>query len=144
MGKSADRENLEQEMEQLRTALEAAQDEICQMVEERGILNEKLLVQARELRALSASHQLVQKDIHASEIDKLERQRMIQTQEQLRVSLEEMQVLVEELEDTNEGIRRMNARLEDRVAQRTREIEASRAQLAASEQRFRTLIESVP
>jgi PAS domain S-box-containing protein len=141
---------LRDEVEQLRTALEASSDEVAQLVEDRERLLGRITAQARDLQAAntayaqaSSSHRsdAAASDAAASVAAQLHSD---QEQEELRVAFEEMQVLTEELEVANDSLRETNRALDERVAERTRELERKNAALAESELRFRTLVEGIP
>lgn len=133
------------EIEQLRTALEASSDEMAQLTEDRDRLTRRLTAQARELQAANAAY--------AKATDVRERRpsadlatqiRSDQEQEELRVAFEEMQVLTEELEITNNSLQETNKALDRRVEERTVELENKNRALARSESRFRALVEGMP
>ncbi len=133
------------EVEQLRTALEASTEEVDRLAEERDRLLRRLTGQARELQAAniayskaSASHGLRTQAGVVAQIQSDE------DQEELRVAFEEMQVLTEELETANNSLLETNKALDRRVEERTVELESKNRALVESELRFRTLVEGMP
>ncbi|WP_294394009.1 HWE histidine kinase domain-containing protein [uncultured Sphingomonas sp.] len=133
------------EVEQLRTALEASADEVDRLVDERDRLLRRVTGQARELQAANTAYS------KASAVHELNTQAGLvaqlqsdQDQEELRVAFEEMQVLTEELETANNSLLETNKTLDRRVEERTRELEGKNRELGESEVRFRTLVEGIP
>ena len=84
------------EIEQLHTALEAKDDEIVRLVEDRDRLLGRVTTQARDLQSMSAAHAAARsQDRLEVDHDASVRLRSDQDQEELRVAFEEMQVLTE-------------------------------------------------
>jgi PAS domain S-box-containing protein len=134
---------LRDEIEQLRTALEASIEENARLVEDRDRLQNRVTILARELHATSLTLVSPAPSLEPLSPDALEAKHS-QTEEELRVAFEELQVLAEELELANAGLQHANEELESRVEARTREIAATSAELGRSELRFRTLVEGMP
>jgi len=133
------------EVEQLRTALEASGDEVERLAEDRDRLLRRLTAQARDLQAASTAY--VDAAAHhrvTAGPDLAAQHRSDQDQEELRVAFEEMQVLTEELESANNSLVETNKMLDRRVEERTAELAAKNAALTESELRFRTLVEGMP
>ena len=126
---------LRDEVEQLRTALENADEEMIHVVEHRNRLLARVASQARDLHAVNASYASVRKDL-ADADGKTGAQWEVRAQEQeeLRVAFEELQVVTEELEVANTNLRLSNQELDARVEERTQKIRESEA-------RFRGLVE---
>lgn len=136
---------LRDEVEQLRTALETSGDEIDRLVAERDRLLRRVTAQARELQAANSAYSQVSiSHGHAAQAGMAAQLRADQDQEELRVAFEEMQVLTEELETANNSLLETNKALDQRVEQRTVELETKNQALSESELRFRTLIEGIP
>ena len=136
---------LRDELEQLRTALEASSDEVSRLAEDRDRLMRRVTDQARDLQAANTaytkaatSHRLYSEAGTAAQVQS------DQDQEELRVAFEEMQVLTEELETANNSLHETNKALDRRVEERTRELEMKNQALVKSELRFRTLVEGMP
>lgn len=133
------------EIEQLRTALEASSEEVNRLVEDRDRLLRRVTVQARELQTANVLNVASQSDERRrSETALRVTLHATQEQEELRVAFEEMQVLTEELEVANNSLHETNKALDSRVEERTRELQAKNMALTESELRFRTLIEGMP
>ena len=133
------------EVEQLRTALEAASEEVDRLVEDRERLLRRVTGHARELQAANTAYTKASASHDLKTQAGLEAQfQSDQDQEELRVAFEEMQVLTEELETANNSLHEINKALDDRVEQRTRELETKNRALIESELRFRTLVEGIP
>ena len=142
-------ENLESrlsdEIEQLRTALEASLEEMARLAEDRDRLLRRVTEQSRELQSVNAAYRKAAfKDELAGAGATDAMIRHDQDQEELRVAFEEMQVLTEELESANDSLRQNNAALDRRVEERTEELAAKNLELLESEARFRTLVEGIP
>lgn len=132
------------EAEQLRTALGASEEEVARLAEDRDRLLRKLTTQARDLQAANAAYRksvVAQGESEAAQSIRLAANS--EEQEELRVAFEEMQVLTKELEVANASLHETNRALDQRVADRTRELAASNAELTESELRFRTLVEGM-
>lgn len=128
-------ERLQDEVEQLRTALEAAEEERTRLAEDRERLLRRLAAQSRDLQAADAAYREAGGNPH----------RLGESEEEeLRIAFEEMQVLTEELEVANNSLQDANRALDQRVAERTEEIQHKNDALAESELRFRTLVEGMP
>jgi PAS domain S-box-containing protein len=132
---------LADEVEQLRTALEAASDETAGLVEERDRLLRRVAAQARELQAAEAAYARDRPPEKTRPPAPLESE---PDHEELRVAFEELQVLTEELEVANTALHETNQSLDQRVRTRTQELEAKNTALSDSERRFRTLVEGIP
>jgi PAS domain S-box-containing protein len=136
---------LQDEVEQLRTALEASSDEAARLAEDRDRLLRRVTAQARDLQAANAAYSSASLGHERRIGDDLAAQlQSDQDQEELRVAFEELQVLTEELEVANNSLHETNRALDLRVQDRTQELEAKNTALADSEQRFRTLVEGIP
>jgi PAS domain S-box-containing protein len=136
---------LRDEVEQLRTALEASAEEATRLVEDRDRLLRRLTVQARELQAANAAYSKAGADERLrATLDQAAQSRWAGEQEELRVAFEEMQILTEELEVANNSLHHANKALDQRVQERTEELEVKNAALSESELRFRTLAEGIP
>ena len=140
-----ERVRLLDEVEQLRTALEASSDENDRLIEERDRLLRRVTEQARELRSANvayreaeAGHQL------STQAGRVAQLKTDQSEEELRVAFEELQVLTEELETANNSLLETNKALDQRVEERTRELTAKNRALTESELRFRILVEGIP
>lgn len=133
------------EIEQLRTALEASSDEVSRLADDRDRLLRRVATQARDLQAANSAYSSAifnqRQRLTASDAVEL---KSVAEQEELRVAFEEMQVLTEELEVANNSLHETNKALDRRVEERTRELEAKNIALAESESRFRTLAEGIP
>ncbi len=133
------------EIEQLRTALEASSDEVGRLVEDRDRLLRRVTAQARDLQAANAAYaDAVSRDAQRLGPTNPGLSPVDQEQEELRVAFEEMQVLTEELEVANDSLHQANKDLDRRVEDRTRELAVKNEALTQSELRFRTLIEGMP
>ena len=133
------------EVEQLRTALEASFDESAKLAEDRDRLLRRVTEQARELQAANRAYaraSVVSSDLR-SDTERAQ-ERTVETNEELRVAFEEMQVLTEELEVANTSLHEVNKTLDRRVEERTQQLEQKNAALRQSELRFRTLVEGMP
>jgi two-component system CheB/CheR fusion protein len=124
---------LHDEVEQLRTALEAAHEENAQLLHARDQLLLQLADQARDLHERPDAARAAEQVARQSE-----------TEEELRVAFEELQVLTEELEVANSGLQETNRELDRRIEQRMREIGDAHAALQASEASFRAITDLVP
>ena len=111
---------LRDEVEQLRTALEHADDEIHRLVEHRDRLLLRVAAQARDLHAINAAYAMARGSLAAETAERtsLELSRG-QEEEELRVAFEELQVVTEELEVANTSLREANHELDARVQERT-------------------------
>jgi PAS domain S-box-containing protein len=133
------------EVEQLRTALEASGEEVDRLVEDRDRLMRRVTGQARELQGANAAYSKAVATQGATvEAGRAAQIQSDHDQEELRVAFEEMQVLTEELETANNSLQEANKALDHRVEERTRELEAKNRALTESEARFRTLVEGIP
>jgi PAS domain S-box-containing protein len=145
-------QRLEDENEQLRVALEDLRENADTLSTERNLLADQLAARERELRGLQSQlahdHEVVVDALRSKlspssarlfdEVaDRAERAERNASEEELRVALEEMQVLAEELEDTNTALNLANQELDRRVAERTAALETVNQQLTRSEQRLR-------
>jgi PAS domain S-box-containing protein len=131
---------LRDELEQTRTALEAAQEEVSRLAEDRDRLLRRVTDHSRDLQTANASYEQAL-GAGGSEVSRIA---AVSEHEELRVAFEEMQVLTEELEVANNSLLEANRALDRRVADRTRELASKNAALADSEARFRTLFEGMP
>jgi PAS domain S-box-containing protein len=133
------------EVEQLTTSLEAAQDEISSLAAERDRLRLAMDRLASDLKMAwkAGSSAEAEPEVQISQTE-LERERASQTEEELRAAFEELQVLTEELEVSNTTLRQANIDLDERVAERTSALVTVNEALSESEARFRTLIEGMP
>jgi PAS domain S-box-containing protein len=141
----SDQARTEDELEQLRVALEDAREEAAALAAERDALTDELARRTRQLReaesalrqreavAVAARETLMREEHHAA----LNLAQKDATAEELRVAIEELQVLAEELEESNAALSRANTTLEERVAARTAELSALNQQLRDSEDRLR-------
>jgi PAS domain S-box-containing protein len=135
---------LRDELEQMRTALEAAHDDVARLAEDRDRLLVRVTTQARELQAADAAYRRAVLGHPSPSPSGLDPAHKSETDEELRVAFEELQVLTEELEVANNSLHEANRILDKRVEQRTRELERKNSALAKSELRFRTLVEGMP
>lgn len=132
------------EVEQLRTALEASSDEVSRLAEDRDRLLRRLTSQARDLQTANAAYSSASSARERqAQVDALTQIESGQELEELRVAFEEMQVLTEELEVANNNLHETNRALDQRVEERTAELAAKNKALIGSELRFRTLIEGM-
>ena len=131
---------LQDENEQLRTALESTTEENIRLIEDSDRLLLRLTAQVREMTVGPASAAAE----NSAPPESTARERISQTEEELRVTFEELQVLTEELEAANTSLHEMNRELDRRVEERTRDIENINAALRASEASFRAVTELVP
>ena len=130
----------EEELEQLRVALDDAQAEVAALAAERDRLREELGRRGARIGELEALLDI--REGKARETADRFRQQIAAadrstTEEELRVAMEEMQVLTEELEAANQALVRANRELEARVAARTAELASVNARLRDSEERLR-------
>jgi PAS domain S-box-containing protein len=133
------------EVEQLRTALEASSEEVAQLVVDRDRLLRRITTQARELQAANAAYAAATSTHQTrAALGAAAELQFAEEQEELRVAFEEMQVLTEELEVANNSLHETNRALDQRVRERTEELERKHSALAESELRFRTLVEGIP
>jgi PAS domain S-box-containing protein len=140
---------LEDENEQLRVALEEQRSQADMLAVERQELTHQIAGMQRELdRSRSQMHQrhqdamaVLQQKLSPSSArlfqEASRRADLEASEEELRVALEEMQVLAEELEDTNAALTLANKELDERVAERTAELRAANETLSHSEHRLR-------
>lgn len=136
---------LRDEVEQLRTTLEASTDEAARLVEDRDRLLRRVTAQARDLQAANSAYAAAAASEQASlAVADTDRFRSAQNQEELRVAFEEMQVLTEELEVANVSLQKTNAALDRRVRERTEQLEMRNHALSESERRFRSLVVGIP
>ena len=133
------------EIEQLRTALEASSDEVSRLAEDRDRLLRRVTAQSKELQSANAAYsRSTSGHERQTKAGATAEAQSDQEQEELRVAFEEMQVLTEELESANNSLSEINKALDHRVKERTRELEAKNQELVESELRFRTLVEGMP
>lgn len=140
-----DRAQTEEELEQLRVAIEDAHEEAAALAAERDALREELArrtVQLGEtegqLRQREAAGQAARHSLQGSQDMAFARTaERDATAEELRVAVEELQVLAEELEESNTALGRANTALEERVAERTAELAELNRKLRDSEERLR-------
>ena len=133
----------EDEMEQLRVALEDAQAEATALVAERDALAAELSLRTAQLREAEAA--LGRRDAEAGSARTLRADLAAQaaaaadaaTAEELRVAMEELQVFAEELEYANTALIQANNELDRRVEERTVELRRLNLRLHDSEQRLR-------
>jgi PAS domain S-box-containing protein len=137
---SANERRLEDELEQLRVALDDAQAEAAALAAERDGMRAELGRRGARIHELEARLE-TQGRTSAATSDRLRQQleaaQGSATEEELRVAMEEMQVLAEELEEANQALTRANGELEARVTARTAELAALNARLRDSEERLR-------
>ena len=145
-GSEAAREiaRLTDEAEQLRTALEAAEEEASRLTEDRDRLLRRVTALSRDLQGANALYQQAGTERPDTPPDALALLQASEEQEELRVAFEEMQVLTEELEAANASLHEHNRALDRRVEERTRELAHKNQALLESELRFRTLVEGMP
>jgi PAS domain S-box-containing protein len=142
----------EDELEQLRVALEDARNEASELAADRLRLQGDLATRTRQLREAEvqlerreAAAMAAQERLQTFRLPSLERYGAAggeppgdaSTGESLRVALEELHVIAEELEQANAALAEANARLEQRVAGRTAELAAANDRLRESEERLR-------
>ncbi|NKE44288.1 PAS domain-containing protein [Roseomonas frigidaquae] len=139
-----ERARLAGESEQLRVALEDAQQEAATLAEDCARLVAELAVRTRRLREVES--RLTEREAAAATAQaKLRPQPhklpgngdTSDTAESLRVALEELHVIAEELEEANTALADNNAELEERVEARTAELAAINARLRDSEESLR-------
>jgi PAS domain S-box-containing protein len=139
---------LEDENEQLRVALEEQRSQADMLACERQTLVDQIASMQRELdrshNQMNQRHQdamaVLQQKLSPSSNrlfrEMSRRSDLEASEEELRVALEEMQVLAEELEDTNAALTLANKELDDRIAERTAELRAANETLSHSEHRL--------
>jgi PAS domain S-box-containing protein len=139
----------EDELEQMRVALEDARAEAAALAAERDSAHAELLRRTSQLREVEAR-------LRAREVAAAAAQAVIRPARQLalpddnpeteaetlRSALEEVQVLAEELGEANAALQRSNEALDRKVAERTAALAESNAQLASAEERQRLILES--
>ena len=129
------------EVEQLRTALEVADDENRRLTEDRDRLLRRVSAQTRELQSMQANFAVMEGERDSAGMSAIS---SAQAEEELRVAFEELQVLTEELEVANNSLHLTNRELDRRVEERTREIGHANAALRRSEASLRTVADLVP
>lgn len=132
---------LRDEIEQLRTALEASIEENTRLVDDRDRLLSRVTTLARDLQAANTAY-AAPADIAPA--GAAESEKLSQSEEELRVAFEELQVLTEELEAANNSLHVANRDLDARVEERTREIADANAALRVSETSLRAIADVVP
>lgn len=132
---------LRDEIEQLRTALEASIEENTRLVDDRDRLLTRVTTLARDLQAANTAYAAPQDIAPAGAV---ESERLSQSEEELRAAFEELQVLTEELEAANNSLHLANRDLDARVEERTREIADANAALRISETSLRAIADVVP
>ena len=133
---------LRDEIEQLRTSLETALEENSRLVEDRDRLRSRVGELGREVQVINAT--LSRQRVEASGVAKAATERHGETEEELRVAFEELQVLTEELGAANSTLQQTNLELDARVDERTRQLQDINARLRSSEASFRTVANLVP
>ncbi len=134
---------LADELEQAHTALEASNEEISRLAQDRDHLLVRLTTQARELQGANTAYAHAVSDMTGRNAG-FARARNSEADEELRVAFEELQVMTEELEVANTSLHETNRALDQRVEERTLELETKNLALTQSELRFRTLVEGTP
>src|SRR5690242_5304015 len=139
----------EDELEQLRVALEDAQAEVAALAAERDELRLRLSGLEAEMRAertRAGRRELAVEEMRrrfeaavAQVGNSVEKESV--TQEELRVAMEELRTTADELEATNTELTRLNQNLEDEVAARTVELEEAYASLHKEKERLRLIFE---
>jgi PAS domain S-box-containing protein len=140
--------HMDDEVEQLRVALEDARNEVTELAEERQRMAADLVSRTRDLHEVrgrlaqrEAAAAAAQERFHLASGGILEGPGNptddAVNAENLRVALEELHVIAEELEQANSALGQSNAELERRVAERTSELAAANARLRDSEERLR-------
>lgn len=127
------------EIEQLRTALEATLDENVALIDDRDRLLRRVKTLSRDLQA-SREKQLRPPAPTPPTLVV----RQSEAEEELRVAFEELQVLTEELEVANTSLHQTNQELDARVEERTLQIGEINAALRATEGSLRTIADLVP
>jgi PAS domain S-box-containing protein len=128
--------HLRAELEQVQTTLEAAQEEVSALADEREHLIRECRRHIESLRATQERHEQLMSRVEPPVALLVERERCRHTEEELRVTFEELQVLAEELEEANAALRRANQELDERVEERTRELVGANAALNESRERL--------
>lgn len=128
------------ELEQLRTSLESALEEITHLSEDRDRLLRRVTLLSHDLQTIQMSEAKAARP-DRTEVDQAEAG---QAEEELRVAFEELQVLTEELEVANTSLHQTNQDLDARVEERTRQIREINEALRSTEGSLRTIADLVP
>jgi PAS domain S-box-containing protein len=135
---------LRDEIEQLRTALEASIEENARLIDDRDRLLGRVTILARDLQAANMAYATITAPREAPPEPQFQSEKLSQSEEELRVAFEELQVLTEELEAANTSLQLANRDLDARVDERTREIAEANAALRVSETSLRAIADVVP
>jgi two-component sensor histidine kinase len=142
-------ERLRQEYEQLLVKLETAEEETASSVEQIGRLEAELkglrndgLRQRQTILELKSALAALQGQNSASAQSSLRSMEGEILKEELQVTNEELRASQEELEDANQELLQVNAGLEARVAERTRELERVVVQLSETVSQRDALLEA--
>lgn len=129
----------QQECEQLRTALEDAEQSIGNLADENARLQDRLTSLSAENAHLRHLPALNGPDLMRTALE----EEVSLLNEELQVSIEELQVTAEELEASNAALREANTHLEEQVAERTASLAKALAERDALIQRKELLIREV-
>ncbi|WP_286772344.1 PAS domain-containing protein [Sphingomonas sp. 66-10] len=127
------------EIEQLRTALEAAIEENDRLAEDRDRLLRRVSALSRDLQTAHAARAEAT-PAPAAQV----REHQNQAEMELRSAFEELQVLTEELELANNSLHHTNQELDARIEERTCQIQEISAALRSTEGSLRTVADLVP
>ena len=143
-------DELSEELEQARCALEDSRVEAAALARERDVLAAELRrvrvnlaeERVRHARREAANDEVRQRfDAAAAELSRRHEAANV-TEEELRVALEELQATAEELAEANTTLGQTNKRLEYEVAARTAELTEANAVLRDSESRLHLALEA--
>ncbi len=134
---------LRDEIEQLRTSLEASIEDNARLVDDRDRLRARVTTLARDLQAANTAY-AANSSVADEPATSVQTEKLSQSEEELRVAFEELQVLTEELEAANTSLHLVNRDLDVRVEERTREIAEANAALRVSETSLRAIADVVP
>jgi PAS domain-containing protein len=134
---------LRDEIEQLRTSLEASIEDNARLVDDRDRLLARVTTLARDLQAANTAY-AANSSVADEPVTSVQTEKLSQSEEELRVAFEELQVLTEELEAANTSLHLVNRDLDVRVEERTREIAEANAALRVSETSMRAIADVVP
>ncbi len=134
---------LENELEQLRVALEDAREEVAALASERDVQAAILRGRAAATDAGRASPRHTEEPCTAGGGGGSRRLTAADVEaEKLRVAMEEAQMMAEELESSNAALRRRNDDLDARMARRTLALAEANVALRAAEERTRLILDS--
>jgi PAS domain S-box-containing protein len=129
---------LRDELEQTRTALEAANAQIGKLAVEREGLLLRLTGQGQDLQALSSDYADARVALSEQRTADEARQVVVRArnEEELRAAFTELQTVSEALEVSNTRLRQANLDLDTRVEQRTRQLAEANMAIRANEERL--------